>query len=133
MKVKFTVNTSSLRGQAEKVKEQIEAETKIRLQDIADDAIAFSTPFVDTGAYITSFSFIVGSGRPRGKSSRRKKRKQNAAQYAAIGRAQLEQDLLRAELYNTTALYLSNGAPHAELVEYKHNHRVFERLVLAHG
>lgn len=133
MRVKFSVDKSSLKRQSERVKEEIEAETSIRLQSIADDAIAFSKPFVDTGAYITSWSFIVGSGRPRGKSSRRRPRGQDAESMASKGRAQLEQDLNKVDLYNTTALFLSNGSPHSEYVEYKHNYRVFERLIIKHG
>jgi hypothetical protein len=36
-------------------------------------------------------------------------------------------------LMNTTALFISNGSPHAEIVEYKHNYRVFEQLVIRNG
>lgn len=137
MRVKFEVNKSALRQQFDKAREDVEAETRERLEKIADDAIDLSMPFVDTGAYITSWSFVVGAGRPRGKSShgrlRRRKAGYRGDQFGATGRSQLQQDLARVDLMNTTALFIANGAPHAEIVEYKHNYRVFEQLVIRNG
>ena len=137
MRVKFEVNKSALRQQFDRAREDVEAETRERLEKIADDAIDLSMPFVDTGAYITSWAFVVGAGRPRGKSShgrlRRRKAGYRGDQFGATGRSQLQQDLAKVDLMNTTALFISNGAPHAEIVEYKHNYRVFEQLVIRNG
>ena len=102
MRVKFEVNKSALRQQFDKTRESVEAETRERLEKIADDAIDLSMPFVDTGAYITSWAFIVGAGRPRGKSShgrlRRRKAGYRGDQFGATGRSQLQQDLARVDL-----------------------------------
>ena len=51
---------------------------KEELVSIAQSAVSFSP--VDTGAYVTSFSFTTGAGRPRGKSSDNKPKKQNPQQ-----------------------------------------------------
>ena len=79
MKASFKVNKSALRSEFDKIRDHCEMEAKDLAEDIADSAITFSTPFVDTGAYITSFSFSTGAGRPRGKSSRRKQGNQPPA------------------------------------------------------
>lgn len=133
MRVSFEVNKSDLKSQIEQVKKDIENEARDLLENIADDAVRFSIPFVDTGAYITSFGFIVGAGRPRGKSSHRKPRKISPTAAGAEASYNLARDISRVDLYNTTSIDLYNGAPHAYLVETKHNHRVFERLEIKYG
>ena len=60
----------------EEIDEAIELGVKYALEDIAVYTIDLSTPTVDTGAYITSFSYGVGAGRPRGKSSEGRTKKQ---------------------------------------------------------
>ena len=102
----------------------VELAVKDRLEKIADYTISISTPTVDTGAYITSFSYNVGSGRPRGKSSEGRPR---------VG--ELGKDTMREEGYQNLAsdisrinfkkmsgsLTLSNGAPHAGIVDLNYN------------
>lgn len=88
---------------------------------------------VDTGAFITSFSFNVGRGRPRGKRSSNRARRQNPEQMAQEGYQLLVNDINRLNLKGTTALSLRNGSPHARVVEYKHGLFVFNRLKVKYG
>ena len=112
---------------------QIEQEVEDFLRDIADTTIEFSKPFVDTGTYITSFSFATGSGRPRGGSSHGKPRRQNPTSKGNQGLQLLYGDIAQLDLSNTTMVSLRNGSAHAEFVEYKHQHAVFERVGIKYG
>lgn len=116
----------------EEVEEGLEEGTKRQLHNIAHDATNMSTPYVDTGAFVTSWSFNVGRGRPRGKSSRNKPKGQNKEAKAAEGLALLKGDLARLDLKNTTAVYLRNGAPHAKYVNSK-GPRIIQRLRNKYG
>jgi len=136
MKASFKVNKSALRSEFDKIRDHCEMEAKDLAEDIADSAITFSTPFVDTGAYITSFSFSTGAGRPRGKSSRRKQGNQPPAQKASEGRDLLESDLSNINFdENLSMVTLRNGAPHGSSEDWgvERNHRVFERLRIKYG
>ena len=129
------VNKNVLRSELDKIRDHVEMQAKDLAEDIADSAITFSTPFVDTGAYITAFSFSTGSGRPRGKSSRRKQGNQPPAQKAIEGKALLASDINKIDFNSVSVLALRNGAPHGKYddwgVEVKH--RVFERLRIKYG
>lgn len=131
----FKVNKNVLRAELDKIRDHVEMQAKDLAEDIADSAITFSTPFVDTGAYITSFSFSTGAGRPRGKSSRRKQGNQPPAQKALEGKALLAEDINKIDFNSVSVLALRNGAPHGKYddwgVEVKH--RVFERLRIKYG
>ena len=73
---------------------------------------------VDTGAYVTSFSFSTGAGRPRGKSSKGKPRT-NPQAARSEGLSNLIKDLERIpSLLDTTSIVLRNNSPHAVAVEY---------------
>ena len=89
-----------------------------------------SRPAVDTGAFITSWSFSVGSGRPRGKSSRRKPRNQNAIQKAEEGRALLQQDIDKMDIgkVKKAGFIVRNGAPHAQYIDLKHFYGIEARI-----
>jgi len=135
MKSTFKVNKSVLNSEFDKIRAWGEMQARDLAEDIADSAITFSTPFVDTGAYITSFSFSTGAGRPRGKSSHRKERNQPPAQKASEGRALLEVDLGKINFEEVSIVTLRNGAPHGSSENWgvERNHRVFERLRIKYG
>ncbi len=107
-----------------------------QLQRFADAAIDNTLgnndrrrPAVDTGAYITSFSITYGRGRPRGKSSRGKQRKNpDILGLSEVGRANLYNDIGKLDLLNTERVTLRNNSPHAVFVEYKHAYYIFAKL-----
>lgn len=90
----------------------------------------WSQPAVDTGAFITSWSFSVGAGRPRGKSSRRKPRRQNAIQKKEEGRALLQQDIEKMDMNKVkkSGFIVQNGAPHAKYIDTKHFYGIEARV-----
>ncbi len=85
---------------------------------------------VDTGAFITGWSFAVGAGRPRGQSSRRKPRDQNPIQKAEEGRALLQQDIDKMDMRKArmAGFTIRNGAPHAKYIDLKHFYGVEARI-----
>lgn len=125
----------SLEDKIEKfIEDVVEDDAKDILYNLADDVIFWSTPTVDTGAYITSFSFNVGAGRPRGKSSKNKPRRQSPQQKAAEGRENLQRDIDKLpNLINKEAVQLRNEAPHAQVVEDKHGYKVFAKVRREYG
>ena len=133
MKTNIKVNVNKLEGDFERLNEEIEQEVEEFLRDIAKTAIDFSKPFVRTGTYITSFSYSTGSGRPRGGSSHGKPRRQNPTSKGNQGLQLLYGDIAQLDLANTTMVSLRNGSVHAEFVEYKHQHAVFERVGIKYG
>jgi hypothetical protein len=103
-----------------------------KLIDVAQTATNISP--VDTGAYVTSFSYNVGAGRPRGKSSKNKPRGQNPEAKRQEGFNNLVSDINRIpNLLNSPIIVLRNGSPHATAVEYKHGYAVFARVRNIHG
>lgn len=93
----------------------VEDAVKEELVSIAQSAVSFSP--VDTGAYVTSFSYSVGAGRPRGKSSDNKPKGQNAQAMRQEGLSNLMSDINKVDLKNTTRITLRNASPHASDVE----------------
>lgn len=96
----------------------VEEEVKDRLEYIANYATIVSP--VKSGAYVTSFSFLTGAGRPRGKSS---DNRPEANREAAINEARgnLYADISKLDLSQMDSVTLRNGAPHAEAVEKKYS------------
>lgn len=135
MKHSFKVNQSALNSEFDKIRDWADMQAKDLADDIADSAITFSTPFVDTGAYITSFSFSTGAGRPRGTTSHGKPRRQPPAQKASEGRALLADDLNNIDFENVSFVTLRNGSLHGSSESWgvETNHRVFERLRIKYG
>tara|TARA_R110000772_G_scaffold7145_9_gene24507 strand:- start:1366 stop:1782 length:417 start_codon:yes stop_codon:yes gene_type:complete len=86
-----------------------------KLIEIAQTAVSISP--VDTGAYVTSFSYSTGAGRPRGKSSDNLPKKQNVQSMQQSGLSNLMSDIDKLELKNTTSITLRNNSPHADKVE----------------
>ena len=108
------------------------------LREIADTAIYLTltsvgnkgTPgAVDTGAYISSFSITYGAGRPRGKSSRRKRRdRTDLPQLGQAAMADLYSDISKLDLSTVSSVELRNNSPHAYQVENKHGYFIFGQL-----
>ena len=89
---------------------------KEKLEEIARYATNVSP--VDTGAYVTSFSYTIGAGRPRGKSSLNKPTGVDAESAKVEGLSNLMRDISQIrELQDIKRIELRNGAPHAEYVE----------------
>lgn len=110
----------SLQRKIDGLKSLAEQQVERKLVDMAVDAVGLGTIRVpvDTGAYVTSFSFNVGAGRPRGKSSKGKPRNQNAVAKMNEGLSNLIQDIERIpSLLDTTRIELRNNSPHARNVE----------------
>ena len=137
MKTKTTVkvNKNVLRSEFDKIRDHVEMQARDLAEDIADSAITFSTPFVDTGSYITGFSFSTGAGRPRGESSHGKVGNQSPAQKAGEARSLLQGDIGKIDFDNVSLVTLRNGSPHGRYDDWgvEVHHRVFERLRIKYG
>lgn len=106
----------SLQKKIDGLKALAEQQVERKLVDMAQTAVDLSP--VDTGAYVTSFSFSTGAGRPRGKSSKGKPRA-NPQAARSEGLSNLIEDLERIpSLLDTTSIVLRNNSPHAVAVEY---------------
>lgn len=114
MKQRIKVNPSLFK-RIDKLEEVVEEVLEAELISIANSAVAFSP--VDTGAYVTSFSFSTGAGRPRGKSSNNRPKRQNPQAMKQEGLLNLVSDINKLDLLNTTSVTLRNGSPHATDVE----------------
>ena len=122
----------SLRKKFGALEQRAEDAVRDKLIDIAQTAVSASP--VDTGAYVTSFSYTVGAGRPRGKSSKNKPTGQNPQAMRQEGFSNLMKDISRiSSLKNTTRIELRNRSPHATAVEYKHGYHVFAKVRNLHG
>lgn len=106
--------------------EQIEKDKKKALASLAKSVIDYSEPFVDTGAFITSFSFTVGRGRPRGKSSHGLPNGQNKSAKAKEGYRLLLSDLDKVDLKGSTStIVLRNNSPHAVYVDARYGVKAY--------
>lgn len=131
LKTTFKINPS-LRKKFAALEQRAEDAVRDKLVDIAQTAVSASP--VDTGAYVTSFSYTVGAGRPRGKSSANKPTGQNPQAMRQEGFNNLMKDISRIPSFkNTTKIELRNGSPHAPAVEYKHGYHVFAKVRNIHG
>lgn len=114
-----TVVTTSFRDKMSELDEQIAEDKRQELTDLSRDLTKYCSNFVQTGAFITSFSFTTGRGRPRGKSSHGlPKANKKAATNEAFD--QLVSDLDKANLAEVDTLVLRNNSPHATSVDAKH-------------
>jgi hypothetical protein len=131
MKTTLKVNPS-FKNKMKQIEERAEEAIKEELTSIAQTAVNLSP--VDTGAYVTSFSYSVGSGRPRGKFSAGKPRGQNPTAMREEGFNNLTSDIARIpNLMDTTSIVLRNNSPHARVVEDKHGYSVFTKLRNLYG
>ena len=110
---------------------------KDRLEDIARTAVDYSP--VDTGAYVTSFSYTIGAGRPRGKSSDNLPKGQSPEGKRGEGYNNMVQDLSRIKgIEDLDNIQIRNGSPHSIDVEYGDNwygsgYFVFAKLESIYG
>jgi hypothetical protein len=119
MKSSFTVN-ASFYNKLKHLDDTVLDTVKGRLEDIARTAVDYSP--VETGAYVTSFSYTVGAGRPRGKSSDNKPRGANLQGERDEGYNNLLEDISRIKsIEDLDTIQLRNGSPHAYDVEYGEN------------
>ena len=119
MKSTFTVN-ASFHKKIKDLEVEVLGGVKGRLEDIARTAVDLSP--VDTGAYVTSFSYTVGAGRPRGKSSDNLPKGANLQGERDEGYNNLLQDISRIKsIEDLDNIQLRNGSPHAYDVEYGDN------------
>lgn len=144
MKLEYNKSSllSKLEGLSGTAEEKVKDEFTAMAQDATTWAMFGSNPAskgwgmgggVDTGAYITSFSFSTGAGRPRGKSSRGKPRKQNHQEKANEGLNLLLSDLEKIDFTKAETITFRNGSPHAGIVENKHGLLVFAKLKVKYG
>ena len=119
MSIQATIKiNSSFNKKMDKLDKSVENAVYNKLVDIAQTTVELSP--VDTGAYVTSHSFQTNtSSRGRGKSSRRKPRKQNEQAMRQEGLNNLVQDINALNLSDTTKITLRNDSPHAQVVEYR--------------
>ena len=85
---------------------------------------------VDSGAYLESFSFALGAGRPRRRVYKGNSKSFDPAQYAFKN---LLSDIKRVDLMSSTRITLRNGSPYARKVEYNYGYRIFAKLRRKHG
>ena len=114
MSIQATIKiNSSFNQKMNKLDETVENAVYNKLVDIAQTTVELSP--VDTGAYVTSHSFQTNtSTRGRGKSSRRKPRKQNEQAMRQEGLNNLVQDINALNLSDTTKITLRNDSPHSQ-------------------
>lgn len=128
MKAEIKIN-NTLQRKLKRLEQTVDDRVQDKLVAIAHTAVNLSP--VDTGAYVSSFSFSTGRGRPRGKSSKNLAKGQYSREE---GLANLMQDIQRIPSFkNTTRIVLRNNAPHARAVEYKHGYAVFTKIRNIHG
>jgi hypothetical protein len=131
IKAKIDIS-KSLENKMLLLEQTAEEAVRDKLIDVAQTATNISP--VDTGAYVTSFSYNVGAGRPRGKSSKNKPRGQNPEAKRQEGFNNLVSDINKIpNLLDSPVIVLRNGSPHATAVEYKHGYAVFARVRNIHG
>ena len=118
IKSSVKIDEAAIARKIEAAKTSILEEVKNEFAAIAWDAVSFSP--VDTGAFVTSWSFETGkSGRPRGKSSLNRPKAPNKEDMRKKGFQNLLSDIDKIpDLESTKVAVLRNGAPHAEYVDY---------------
>lgn len=95
------------------------------LASMAQDIVTSSKPTVDTGAYITSHSIRTTRGGGRSRTSHNKPRGQSPEAKAVEALDQLMSDIAALPA-DQEQVFLSNNAPHANIVEYTHGYAVYE-------
>jgi hypothetical protein len=114
----------SLTALIKKVEEDLDEVRDIFLHKVAQDLVNSSKPFVDTGAYITSHSITTTRGAGRSRTSDNKPKRQDPNAKATEALSQLASDIA-AIPNDQTIVYMTNNAPHANVVEYKHGYHVY--------
>jgi hypothetical protein len=136
--VDMKVNNSAYK-KLQSLEEYAGQELEDKLYAIANDAVRTTLTStsnkgkigaVDSGAYLESFSFALGSGRPRRRVYRGNQKSFNPEQLALQN---LLSDIKRVDLMSSTRITLRNGSPYARKVEYNYGYRIFAKLRRKHG
>jgi len=117
----------SLTAVINKIEQDLDKVRTEFLINVAEDLVNTSKPFVDTGAYITSHSITTTRGAGRGKTSANKPQGQDPNAKATEALSQLMGDIA-AIPKDQTQVFMTNNAPHANIVEYKHGYNVYNSV-----
>lgn len=112
----------------QKIEKDLQDVRDIFLTNMAEDIVQSTISpkaAVDTGAYITSHSIRSTRGAGRSRSSHGKPRGQNPEAKAAEALEQLMGDIAALPA-DQQEVYLTNNAPHANIVEYTHGYAIYE-------
>ena len=118
IKSTIKLDKAKFNRKAKRLEDKILSDVKGQLEDIATYTTTISP--VDTGAFVTSWSFETKkSGRPRGKSSLNRPKAPNKDDMREKGRKQLLSDISKIpDLKSAEAVTVRNGSPHAEYINY---------------
>ena len=114
MKQSVKVN-SSLKNKLKSLEDTVENKLDAELREIAVSAVGWSP--VDTGSYITSFSYSLSQPFLRSVNSEGKPKGQSRGTFVDKGLSELMSDLNSIDLMSSSSIILSNGSPHATNVE----------------
>ncbi|MDG1315607.1 MAG: hypothetical protein P8P29_08815 [Flavobacteriaceae bacterium] len=114
MKQSVKVN-SSLKNKLKSLEDTVENKLDTELRDIAVSAVGWSP--VDTGSYVTSFSYSLTQPFLRSVNSEGKPKGQSRGTFVDRGLSDLMSDLNSIDLMSSSSIILSNGSPHATDVE----------------
>jgi hypothetical protein len=117
----------SLTAVINKIEQDLDRVRTEFLTNMAEDLVNSSKPFVDTGAYITSHSITTSRGAGRGRTSANKPQGQDPNAKATESLSQLMGDIA-AIPKDQTQVFMTNNAPHANIVEYKHGYNVYSSV-----
>lgn len=126
MKARVKIDQAGLDRKLKLLEQTAEEQAKDRLVDIAQFATSRSP--VDTGAYVTSFSMKHSYSSGRSRTSRDKPTQQSPEAKRQEGLSQLLGDIETLKPLEQPLVVLSNGSPHADVVEYKHGYAVFTQV-----
>ncbi len=119
--MKYVVN-KSFHNKIKQLDDSMDDLFRDTLEEVAVTATNMSP--VSTGAFVTSWSYIVGAGRPRGKSSEGRPRVGELGKdtMREEGYQNLSSDIAKIDFKKMSgSLTLSNGAPHANIVNFNEN------------
>lgn len=116
--IKLTSLIQRIEQDLQKVREEF-------LLNMAEDVVSSSKATVDTGAYITSHSIRTTRGAGRSRTSHGKPTGQDPEAKASEAIGQLIDDIASLP-DDQTQVFLTNNAPHANIVEYSHGYAVYE-------
>lgn len=117
----------SLTAVIKKIEDDLDKVRTEFLINVAEDLVNTSKPFVDTGAYITSHSITTTRGAGRGRTSANKPQGQDPNAKATEALSQLMGDIATIPK-DQTQVFMTNNAPHANIVEYKHGYNVYSSV-----
>lgn len=115
MKARVKFNKAALDNKIKEAEDKAYQQVENQLKDMAEFAVSRSP--VDTGAYVTSFSIKNNYSSGRGRTSKNKPRNQSPQAKRQEGYVQMAADIEGLDLKNSKVIVLSNGSPHARLVE----------------